>query len=200
MGLTIHYRGHFNWQSSLPELIAEVKSIAEVNQWHYTIFNEKFPNLPEENELIKNELYGLIVSLPECEPVFLCFASDRRLANPVWLDLASQGQLEDEELLYLVFTKTQYAGVEAHKKIIHLLKYLSHKYFDEFKVSDEGQYWETGDEILLNEQFNKYNQYLSSFTTQIGSMSTQADESPDELVNRIVQLLKNNPNFKGLGE
>lgn len=200
MGLTLHYRGQFKPQASLSEMIAEVKNIAEVNSWSYTIFTEEFPEADKDSDVIRDELYGLIVNLPQCEPVFLCFASDRHLANPVWLEQASQGKLEDKEMLYLLFTKTQYANAEAHKKIVHLLKYLSAKYFDEFIVVDDGQYWETGDPLVLDRQFKRHHQALSSLSDQISTLSTDGDESPDELVNRIVQLLKNNPDFKGLDE
>ncbi|MDZ4708005.1 MAG: hypothetical protein SH818_06340 [Saprospiraceae bacterium] len=200
MGLTLHYRGRFKAQAALPEMIAEVKNIAEVNSWRYTIFNEEFPEPELQSNPIQETLYGMIMNIPQCEPVFLCFASDLHLVNPVWLEPASQGQLEDQEMLYLVFTKTQYAGAEIHKKIVHLLKYISQKYFDDFIVADDGQYWETGDPLILDQQFKQYNQYLSAVQTSIGSMPASVNESPDELVNRIVQLLKNNPDFKGLDE
>ena len=200
MGLTLHYRGRFKQQASLHDMIVEVQNIAEVNTWSYSIFNEEFPAPGLPVYPIQDELYGMILNIPHCEPVFLCFASDFNLANPVWLEAASQGKLEDPEMLYLVFTKTQYAGAEIHKKVVHLFKYLSHKYFDDFIVADDGQYWETGDPLILDQQFNQFNHYLSALQSRIGSMPTSGDESPDELVNRIVQLLKNNPDFKGLGE
>jgi hypothetical protein len=200
MGLTLHYRGQFKAQASLPDMIAEVKNIADVNSWNYTIFSEEFPENNGDSDLVSDELYGLIVNLPQCEPVFLCFSSDRRLANPVWLDQASRGELEDKEMLYLLFTKTQYADADSHKKIVHLLKYLSSKYFDEFIVVDDGQYWETGDPLILDEQFKRHNLALSALSDRLTNLSTSGDESPDELVNRIVQLLKNNPDFRGLDE
>jgi len=200
MGLTLHYRGRFKPQASLPEMIVEVKNIAEVNSWKYIIFNEEFPEPEIQNNPVQETLYGMIINIPQCEPVFLSFASNLHLVNPVWLESASQGELEDQEMLYLVFTKTQYAGAEVHKKIVHLLKYLSHKYFEDFIVADDGQYWETGDPLILDQQFKQYNQYLSALQTSIGSLPASVDESPDELVNRIVQLLKNNPDFKGLDE
>lgn len=197
MGLMIHYQGHFNPKASLVEMIDEVNNIAEINEWSTTVFNKNFPD--QSGSAQKKLLYGLILSLPESESVFLCFTADRRLANPVWLD-ADTSNLEAEDLLHSLFTKTQYAGIEMHKKIVHLLKYLSAKYFDEFSVIDEGGYWETGDGKVLEENFNKYHSILNAFTSQLKDLPVQYDESPDELVNRIVQLLKNNPNFKGLEE
>lgn len=200
MGLTIHYRGRLDPRASLPDLMEEVKNIAEVNAWAYILFQDEFPEHGYSDKDIKNELFGLIVNIPECEPLFLCFTSDRRLANPVWLDLAGSGNLKDEELLYLVFTKAQFAGIEAHKKIVHLLKYLSRKYFEEFTVWDDGQYWETGDDQILASQFNKYDHILGAFSERLASITLDGNETANDLVDRIVQLLKNNPGFKGLDE
>jgi len=43
MGLSLYYSGCFNPQSSLQEMIEEIKDIAEANKWPYRIFETEFP-------------------------------------------------------------------------------------------------------------------------------------------------------------
>jgi len=55
------------------------------------------------------------------------------------------GHLDDKsssDFLYMLFTKTQYAGKETHKLIINMLRYISQKYFSAFNVKDDSLYWE----------------------------------------------------------
>ena len=47
MGITIHYRGRFNKDAFLSQMVHEVKDIAEVCEWDYTVFNEEFPEVPD---------------------------------------------------------------------------------------------------------------------------------------------------------
>jgi len=46
--------------------------------------------------------------------------------------------------------------------IIHLLKYLTNKYLKGLRLMDDGNYWETGDEKLLEATFNRYNDLINS--------------------------------------
>lgn len=55
----------------------------------------------------------------------------------------------EHEYLYMLSVKTQYAGIETHQFIIQLFRYLNGKYFADFKMSDETEYWEPNDETLL---------------------------------------------------
>jgi len=125
MGLTINYTGNFNPSASLSKMIEEVKDIAEIYKWKYHIFETKFPKDNFDDKNFNEEIYGISFSPPNCEPVLLCFLSNGRMANPFmfqhWLKSKAKN---DEHLIYWNFTKTQYAGIEIHKQIIHLLKYL----------------------------------------------------------------------------
>jgi len=54
MGLSIHYSGSFNPAASLQEMIDEVKAIAKVCKWQYTIYETTFPEQNESrNTMIK---------------------------------------------------------------------------------------------------------------------------------------------------
>lgn len=63
------------------------------------------------------------------------------------------GQTESQsqmDCLYTLSVKTQFAGTAIHKTIIELFRYLYKKnYVLEFNLIDDGEYWETGDENLL---------------------------------------------------
>jgi hypothetical protein len=55
-----------------------------------------------------------------------------------------------ENLHVQEFTKTQFAGVDWHLKVVGLLKAIQ-SYFRELKVDDEGEFWATGDTAILDD-------------------------------------------------
>jgi len=116
--------------------------------------------------------YGLLLLPPECEPVHLFFNYERQLGfyyDPQesiiesWIGDPMTGEGEwvrdeiDPELKphWSAFTKTQYAGSTVHKNIVILFKQLSGKYFSEFEVIDEADYWENGDDDYLRKRFGE---------------------------------------------
>ena len=62
---------------------------------------------------------------------------------------SKQTYKDDQEYLYALSTKTQSSGLKTHMLIIYQFKYLTNKYLKTFHLKDEGKYWETGDEKLL---------------------------------------------------
>ena len=187
MGLSFHYSGSFRQSASLPEMIEELKDIAEICNWKYHIFQKQFP-FESDNGTGKNAIYGIMFSPPHCEPVWLCFLDNRRLCSPINVELF--GQLQDPKhrnFLYILSTKTQYAGVETHMTIINLLKYLAGKYFEMLEVSDEGKYWETGDVKILEATFKRYNDALNILTNVIDQNTKQPNESYMDFLRRILK-------------
>ena len=73
--------------------------------------------------------------------------------------------------------KIQYAGIAAHVAIIRLLRHLDKKYFTAFQMYDEGSYWETSNEQLLREQFDKYNAAIQSIAYKLKHFITEETES-----------------------
>ena len=100
------------------------------------------------------------------------------------------GDKSDKELMYTTSTKTQFAGIDAHKAIIKLLRYLKEKYFAVFEFSDEGLYWETNDEKVLQSQFDKYGFILDSFTAALSKMKAVPDETASSLADRIEEMFR----------
>lgn len=195
MGLSLHYSGSFNANASLSEMIEEVKDIAEIYKWEYTIYEKQLPSSNLGKTTYDNNIYGINFTPPECESVSLCFLSNGRISSPInLLAFGNATDKKEKDYLYMVSVKTQYAGSDVHKLIIHLFKYLSKKYFQEFMVTDEGQYWETGDEKLLEENFNRYNELINIVGATFENNPIKSDESIEEYFERILKQIEKKRN------
>ena len=126
MGITIHYSGRLKEAEILPALIEEVKDIAQANHWKYHIFETLIAADKFGAEKYDNNIYGILFSPPESEPVWLTFLSNGRMCMCNSLEFyGNSDQEQDKEFLYYLFTKTQFAGPEIHKQIINILRHLS---------------------------------------------------------------------------
>jgi len=178
MGLSIQYNGEFKKGASLSSMIEEVKDVAELHNWEYHILEDSFDEQVFGKKEHNQDLFGICFTPPECETVFITFLSNGRMSNAMLLNLYGESKDEKEqEYLYINFVKTQYVGIEIHKLIIHLFKYLNEKYFMNFTMQDEGEYWETGDEKLLQKNFKRYTDLIDGFAnaTEIFPMEEGED-------------------------
>ena len=173
MGLTIHYSGHINNYFLIDDMIKEVEDISKALKWSYTIIND-------------DKLKGIWFYPEGSEPVWFTFDPSGRLCSPASIMVGEK----DDPFYYTSFTKTQYAGPDAHMAIIKLLRYLVNKYFSAFELQDEGMYWETMDEKILRNQFSKYESALNALTAALSNMKTIPGETPDSLAERIENELK----------
>lgn len=195
MGLSIHYSGKFNLTlggTSLSEMIEEVKDIAEIYNWAYTVFEKEFPSQSFVEDYFDDKIYGISFTPPNCETVDLCFLSNGRMSSLP--NLKFFGNSTDEthkQYLYMLSVKTQFSGSNIHKILIHLLKYLNKKYFQEFKVIDEGQYWETGDEKILEDNFKRYNELMDLVGSALENISIKSTETFEEYFERILKIIHN---------
>lgn len=195
MGLSIHYSGSFKKGYPLVSMIEEVKDIADVYGWKYTIHNTHFPEATFGNQNYDGLLYGISFTPPNSETISLTFLSNGKMCQGANLRFFSDGLNEkDKAYLYMLNAKTQYAGSTIHKIIIHLLKYLSQKYFNEFKLTDEGAYWETGDELVLENNFKIYNDLIEGFADSIINFPINKNESFTKYFERILKLVENKRN------
>ncbi|MCF6240229.1 MAG: hypothetical protein L3J74_02650 [Bacteroidales bacterium] len=191
MGLSIHYSGEFNKKSSLKNMINELKDIAENLNWEYFIYEDDFPeNSLNKKEFNKEKLYGISLLPPNCEPVNICFLSNGRMSAALNLQLwANPKNKEEKQYLYMIATKTQFAGIEIHKTIIHLFRYLDTKYLTNFKLTDESNYWETMDENELKKGFDKYNKILDMTELALRTTPKKQNESYQEYFNKLVKMI-----------
>jgi hypothetical protein len=190
MGLTIHYSGSFNPNSSLSAMIEEVKDIAELYKWKFKIFETEFPSGGPGKEEYSQGIYGICFTPTKCETVWISFLSNGKMSSPLHLDFFGIKENQEEQpYLYMLSTKTQYAGIEIHKLIIHLLKYLEVKYLQELKVMDEGHYWETGDEKLLADTFKKYTDLIEGFAASLEIYPMNPGESFEAYFKRLMMQM-----------
>jgi len=174
-------------------MIKELSDIADIYRWDYHLFKTDFPEDSLGKPGFDKDLYGISMSPPGCEPVYMCFLSNGKLSSPSNLQL--WGDSKDEKkrrYLTMVSTKTQYAGVETLQVIIHLLKHISQKYFDQFELMDETGYWETGDEDLLKGRFEQMNRLLDQVAFGLENFPKQDEESFEIYFKRLLNRIQKN--------
>jgi len=190
MGLSIHYRGSFNAEAPLQAMIEEAKDIAEIYKWKYHIYENSFPINSIHKTAYNQNIYGIRFTPPNCETNWLCFLSNGKMSSPSNLEFYGNSATKEEAgYLYMLSVKTQYAGIEIHKLVIHLLKYLSVKYLRDFTINDEGGYWESGDEKLLQNTFKSYTDLIESFTSSVENYPIKSGESFETYFERLLKQI-----------
>lgn len=197
MGLSFHYSGRIARPEKLQDLIEEVEDIAKAYNWKYTVFDRQFPEGTVGKPTYNQNIYGILFTPPECETIFICFLSNGRMSSPVHLEFwGKTDQQEEREYLYRLSVKTQFAGIETHKFIIQLFRYLNGKYFADFKLSDEGEYWETNNDDVLKANFRRYNELLDNFVSAIENHPIRPDEDIEEYFLRVMKSIQENKQKK----
>ncbi|PXV68742.1 hypothetical protein CLV62_1014 [Dysgonomonas alginatilytica] len=190
MGLTIHYSGRIKTPESLYSLIEEVKDISNIYGWKYRIHESKFPNDTFDENISYEAIYGITFTPPESESISLTFLSNGQIVCPSRVYFFKDSKNESEKAsVFIVSTKTQYAGVIVHQLVIHLLKYLDENYLQDFKVRDESHYWETGDESLMKYQFKEYDKLLDNFVLSLQTFPMEPGESFEMYFDRLIKHL-----------
>lgn len=153
----------------------------------YTVYEEWFPLNGLDKTAFNTKIYGIFTP-PNCETVCLCFLSNGKMSSSALLKFYRNSTDEEEQqYLYMLSVKTQFAGIDTHRLIVHLLKYLSQKYFIDFKVNDEGHYWETGNEKLLQEKFNEYNDLLEAVSSALENYPIEKGETFEHYFERVLK-------------
>ncbi len=190
MGLSINYSGSFKKEASLEAMIEEVKDIAEIYEWKYTINKTHFPKNSFDKVKYDGKLYGISFTPPNSETISLTFLSNGKMCCGALLKYFGNSDNENDKLyLYMLSSKTQYAGSAIHKIIIHLVKYLSQKYFQNFQLTDERNYWETEDETLLEKKFKAYNDLVDGVVNSVKNFPINNTESFTDYFDRIIKML-----------
>ncbi|MGG9964267.1 hypothetical protein [Ferruginibacter sp. SUN106] len=196
MGLSIHYSGTIKDYALIDELVIEVEDICKTFNWQYNVFTKK--NSGNDTRHIQNPAFisykmedvkGISFSPENCEPVALTFFPSGKLCS--FEKLLYNNPETNDLMVEVVSTKTQYAGVDAHMALLNLLQYLKDKYFADFKLSDEGNYWETKDKKILEENFSRYNFLMDTVADALSNFKTVPGEPVQSLADRLEEFLKN---------
>jgi len=192
MGLSIYYSGKIKDAASLPLLIEEVKDVAIVNKWEYRILEPSFPNNKLDNQEYLEPIYGISFTPPKCETVSITLLSNGVMACSSKIKFFGNSENPiTKNHIYTIFSKTQYAGMAIHALIINLFKYLNNKYLKDFKMIDEGEYWETGDENILRQKFHQYDSLLDNFILSIETFPIQKGENMIDYFERLMGHINN---------
>jgi len=171
------------------------------------------------NSFHNGKLYGIDFTPEGSEPVALCFLNNGRMssimqmacwghfkkesvittetqkwdANGVCSSYSEELKMDQKEynrFLCMCSAKTQFAGPESHELIIGVLRYISNTYLTDFILSDEGQFWETGDIILLEKSFNRNGFLINSFRAGLKSENRLPGEDIDSFIKRIAKGIR----------
>lgn len=82
MGLSFHYSGAIKNREDLPNLVADVQTLAKTHNWDYQIFETSFPD-NEVHSDDQNLIYGVSITPPKCETIDICFTPDGRMSSLV---------------------------------------------------------------------------------------------------------------------
>lgn len=191
MGLSFHYSGRISKPELLPELINEIQDIANIYKWKNNVYESAFPEnsfgMPSYNQ----NIYGISFTPPECETVSVCFLSNGRMSSLAHLKFWGKSNEQPErDYLYMLSVKTQFAGVALHQFLIQLFRYLNEKYFSDFKLTDEGSYWETNDVELLKTNFKRNADLINAFSSVVECMPMLPDESIEAYFERLIKLIQ----------
>jgi hypothetical protein len=148
MGLSIHYAGTLKDPNRLQEMITEVADICEDLHWAYDIVSPEL-HLP---------INGIGFCPPGSEPVWLSFSDTGTLINPYACLCGLDDQSTSTDALEVVM---QYAGAETHMRLINLLRFISRKYFEVFTLSDDSEYWESGNADKCRDWFEMFGNWVT---------------------------------------
>ena len=188
MGLCIYYSGRIKDAESLPQLIEEVKDVATVYGWKYKVDECSFPNNTLDTQENLDSIYGISFTPPNCETISITFLSNGVMACSAGILLFGNSQNENERNnIFRLFAKTQYAGMATHAIIINLFRHLNSKYFTDFNMIDEGEYWETADENVLRKNFKAYDALLDNFCLSLQTFPVKDGEGMTSYFERLMK-------------
>jgi hypothetical protein len=202
MGVSIHYRGRLNDFGQLDSLCEELADIAAAMGWQSSRLDDdrtqpgdaRLQSTPTGAQIHGHlGLKGIQIT-PGSRGESLSFFFDREgnLRLPISMCLILDGTLDPEQAWISV--KTQFASPEEHVWMVGLLKYLKKRYLSDLQVSDEGEYWETGDIQILKEKMNLIDEKLDRISREMSSncFCDGAGLSAEQIALRIEQWLLGN--------
>ncbi len=200
MGISIYAKGRLDRLEDLPQLIDEVKAVAESRGWKWGIIDDDFEVEPDgvlapgdagEPVAIEGSLglKGVVLSFgAKTESLAVLFDRTGALTDVMNQVCRSEGDGPDEPF---TACKTQFGSIDTHIHIIELLDHLKKRYLSNLEVLDEGAYWESRNPGLLAEKRAVLEHYLCQAegaitTLDRGDLDSQGAE---DLASRIEKAL-----------
>jgi len=171
MGVTIHFEGQLISEQDFDMLINKAKDFAQRNCMQHNLISDALKSLAR----VKNEKEWNY----DGPTKGIAIQPDRN-CDPLVLEFDTEHYIQE-------YCKTQFAGIEVHLKIIYFLKEIK-SHFSTLIVIDEGEYWESEDELLLQKHFNDYFIAAEKAVTENPKLS-----GPFRLQDgRLIDLMENN--------
>jgi hypothetical protein len=192
MGISIHYKGKLNNTILLPTFIDEMEDISKDMNWKYHFLeNDIFlPNTAKiENGNISGHLplKGISIKIhPKAENLDFYFDKNGNLRNLISACFSKEDEINPNS----ASIKTQFAPIEIHILIINLLKYIKSKFIANLEVIDEGDFWETGDKLLLQHKFDYLNSAFDKVAGLINEIQIRNNETPEQILARLLEAIK----------
>jgi len=176
MGITIHYSGKLDDPRVLPELLLAAEHFCFQHKWKYDRIDERIIGMverwvPSDGEVqtitapIDDTLRGIIIHPHrESESVFLTFNQHSELR--FYMPERTPGRYWEQTLF---FTKTQFAPLDIHISICELLHLIQDKYFQNLRVVDEGEYFETRDPARLAQNIGTLNAVMDRIESALNN-------------------------------
>lgn len=213
--MTVHftYSGRIKEAALLPALVEEIEDICNSLEWEYETIEPKFPDdqfITPEN----GEVYGIIFTPEGSKPTSFTFNSEGKIYNPflkslmderaadgvkvltlrVDLDKNEIKAIEDDdpeminptEMLYSVSIEVDLIDEQDYIRQLELIRYLSNKYFDDFELYDETNYWETGQIDIPYDKIEEAGRIIESFKELLNNAEIN---SPSDFL-KILQQFK----------
>ncbi|HEX5111979.1 MAG TPA: hypothetical protein VFV79_03975 [Saprospiraceae bacterium] len=181
MGLSIFYSGTLGNANHLPVLIDEITDVCDALHWpwQYYMPSEQYP------------LEGMTFNPPGAQLIFMTFLKDGRLAEPYNLYSFKNNRFEVPDLKEEIIINPiiQYAGPEAHMQLISIMRHLSSKYFSKFKLIDESEFWETGNEQKCRDWFAMFSVWMDNMSDDLGKLDGRGYEGGQTYHSRLLDYL-----------
>lgn len=210
MGITIHYKGKLDDRARLAEMVDAARLYCAEQRWAVLDVDEriigKIERVVEARETkieiegiegtdvetvtrlfpIDDTLHGILITIdPESEPVWLTFNEAGEMVY--YMALNDAGEYWENKSL---FTKTQFAGVDAHVAVCEFLHWLHDHYMPGLKVYDEGGYFESGDVDQLARAFDTLNSAMGQLQAALEDIDSDTPRA--EYIRQIMESLEPN--------
>ena len=149
MGVTIHYEGKLRDTAAYTAVISAAEKYAVARGWPAQQFSTSEASLSRVKDEQDWDYVGPTKGI-ELQPHDNC--------EPVRLEF-------DENLYIQEYTKTQFAPLQVHIDVVGLLSALA-PHFSELSIYDEGEFYESGDELQLRRHIDHCNFALEDHLAQ----------------------------------